>query len=485
MRKLARNKKFIVLKFLLLWMVTTALLFTNSEVRAQQKMPFTFEEYRRLVKSNHPYSKQAGFQKLRGESAVRRARGNFDPKLEASFNNKDFQNKDYYSLTSASIKIPTAAAVELKAGFDRNTGEYVNGESITPDDGLFVAGISLPVLQGLFIDERRTALAQAKAFNEFSIYEQEVLMNDLMLSAFNSYWEWWAAYEKELIAAELLSIATDRFRAVRDRAVAGQAPIIDTVEANIQVLMRSQNLQEAKGNEIKFRLALSSFVWDDKNEVLNPRIITESFAPTAFDGDNSPMQYVMNNYLTFLDSIEFFNPYLRQFDAKLTSVEAEERMKREKLKPKLNLNYNLLAEPTGSSREEPNFSTNNYKWGVDFGFPLLLRAERGDLQLTRIKLAETKLEQQQKTAEIKNKAGAVYQNIFLLRSQIEIAERNVSNYFALLEGERIKFFNGESSLFLVNQRELQYADSRTKLIDLKMKLSMTENELSFLLGVID
>lgn len=485
MRIISEINTSVLLKHSVAFVILVFFVISNSFGQTQQKTPFTFDEYRILVKTNHPYAKQAALQRLRGESAVRKARGNFDPKLEASFNNKQYARKDYYELTSASIKIPTAAAIELKAGFDLNTGEYVNGESATPDDGLFIAGFSLPVLQGLIIDERRTALAQAKAFNEYSLYEQELLMNDLMLKAFNSYWEWWAAYEKELVANELLNLASDRFNAVKERAVAGQAPIIDTVEANIQVLMRRQNLQEAKGNEIKSRLALSSFVWDEGNEVLSPRVIADNNSPIENNEENSPMLFVMNNYLTYLDSIEYFNPYLRQFESKLTTVEAEEKLKREKLKPKLNLNYNLLAEPTGSSREEPNFSTNNYKWGVDFGFPLLLRAERGDLQLTRIKLAETKLEQQQKTAELKNKAGFVYQNIFLLRSQIQIAEQNVENYFTLLDGERTKFFNGESSLFLVNQRELQYADSRIKLVDLKMKLSISENELSFLLGVID
>jgi len=452
---------------------------------AQVQPEFSFDEYRRLVKFNHPYSKQAALQRARGESAVRRARGNFDPKLEASFDNKEYKGKDYYELTSASIKIPTAAAIELKAGFDLNTGEYVNGETVTPDDGLFIAGVSLPVLQGLIIDERRTALAQAKAFNEFSIYEQEVLMNDLMLIAFNTYWEWWATYEKQRVAIELLTLASDRFKAVKDRAIAGQAPIIDTVEANIQVLMRRQNLQESRGNEIKARLALSSFVWDEGNEILIPRIIADGNTPVANNFDSATTLFMMNNYLIYLDSIEYLNPYLRQFEPQLNSIEAEEKLKREKLKPKLNLNYNLLAEPTGSSREEPNFSSNNYKWGVDFGFPLLLRTERGDLQLTRIRLAETKFDQQQKTIEIRNKAGYVYQNIFLLRSQIEITQQNVINYLTLLDGERIKFFNGESSLFLVNQRELQYADSRIKLIDLQLKQSMMENELAFLLGVID
>lgn len=471
------------LKWLVLLLMTMCM--CMSESLAQQETPFAFDEYRMLVKSNHPYIRISELQKSKGENTLRRARGNFDPKLEASFSNKEFQRKDYYRLTSATLKIPTAAAVELKAGFDLNTGEYVSGEILTPDDGLFIAGLSLPLVQGLMMDERRTALAQAKAFNLFSLYEQEVIRNDLLLKAFSLYYDWWAAHEKKKIAEDILRVAEERFDAVRDRALAGQAPFIDTVEANIQLLMRRQNVQDFRLNEIKSRMAVSTFVWDDRNEASSARVITEDFVPRLSAAENIFNSYVMQNFLALHDSIVVYNPYLAQFDPKLTAVEADERMKREKLKPKINLNYNMLAEGMGSTREDVNFSPNNYKWGIDFSFPLLLRTERGDLALTRIKLAETKLDQQLKVQEVKNKARYVYEGMFLLRSQIEIAENNIANYRQLLEGERTKFFNGESSLFLMNQRELQLVDAQNKLIDLRLKLFQTYTELSFLLGVID
>ncbi|MFN0033291.1 MAG: TolC family protein [Flavobacteriales bacterium] len=451
---------------------------------AQDSLVFSFDGYRSLVKSNHPYARQADLQTMRGESAVRRARGNFDPLISASFNNKEYQGNDYYALTNATIKIPTIAAVELKAGYDLNTGAYLNEADVTPDDGLFFTGLSLPLLQGLVVDERRTALRQAQAFQDFTTSEREILLNDLLLKAYNSYWEWWASYEKEKVAAQILSVSAQRFDAVKERALSGQAPIIDTVEAKIQVLLRQQFLQEAQANEIKARFMLSSFVWDATGEEVQPRIVNQKYFPSAWNMENAKPSWMMDNYLLLRDSLQWMNPYLKQYDAKLDNVEAEERMKREKLKPQLNLNYNLLAEPLGNNTDA-NFSSNNYKWGMELILPTLLRGERGDLQLTRIKMQELKWEQQQKTQEIKNRAQATYENIFLLQQQTTLADANVNNYLTLLDGERIKFFNGESSLFLVNQRELQYADAQNKLIELRLKLRMAENELAFLLGTIE
>lgn len=461
-----------------------ASLVCTQTLAAQNTLTFSFDEFSRLVKANHPMARQANLQKMRGESFLRKARGKFDPALIASVDNKDFSGDEYFSITNATLKIPTALAAELKAGYDLNNGTYLNPADATPDDGLLSAGVSLPLLQGLVIDERRAALQKAKAFVEFANYERDVMINDLLLNAYNSYWNWWAAYSKTSIATEILDVATERFSAVKARALAGQAPMIDTVEAHIQVLMRRQNLQEARTAELKTRFALSGFLWDEHEEELTPRILNQNVKPLGDTQNSAAMNFLMLNYLSIEDSIATANPYLKQFDAKLLSVEVDEKMKRERLKPKINLNYNLLTETVGAT-PEGTFSPNNYKWGVEFGFPILLRAERGDLQLTRIVLQETKLEQQQKTQEVRNKARATYESIFLLQSQIEMAENNLANYLLLLEGERTRFFNGESSLFLVNQRELQYADAQTKLVELKQKLKQTENELAFLTGTID
>ncbi len=198
---------------------------------------------------------------------------------------------------------------------------------------------------------------------------------------------------------------------------------------------------------------------------------------------SSSYEFVEVNFLAILDTISDSNPYLRQYDAKLDGLYADEKWKREKLKPRLNANYNLLSGSTGNV--EDGFGTTNYKWGFDFYFPVLLRESRGDLELTRIKIAETKLEFNYKKQEFKNKALAVYQNIPLLEDQLQIASDNRNNYERLLDAERIKFFNGESTLFLVNQREIQYADAQTKVIDLQLKLEQTKNELLFLVGLIE
>ncbi len=454
----------------------------SFEFYAQDTAIFSFDEFRLLVNGNHPVARMADLQLRKGESAVLRAKGNFDPKLSSNFDNKEFNGKDYYKLTQTSLTIPTPFAVEFKGGYEYNSGQFLNSEDQTPSSGLVSLGLALPIIQGLVVDERRTAIRQAKAFNEFSKYERLIIKNDLLLRAYYAYWDWWGAYSKQQIAGNILSVASSRFDAVKSRALVGQAPIIDTLEAAIQVLIRQQQLQEAFSEEIKFRYALSSFLWDGSNDEIEPRVLRNNFTPDQFTEITSNA-FNLSPFLMLIDSVEYNNPYLAQFDTKLDNISAEERLKREKLKPKLNVRYNFLAEPINSG-DDANYTINNYKWGAEFSLPLLFRSERGDLALTRIKIEETQYERQLKTQETINKANSVYQNIQLLKSQIIMGEANVKNYSVLLDGERTKFFNGESSLFLVNQRELQFVDVQSKLVDLKVKLLKSQIELAYLLGVI-
>lgn len=460
--------------------------FTSLFSQSGDTAVFSFDTFRSLLLNNHPIARQAALQPDKGESTVRRARGKFDPKLEASFNEKQYLGKEYYSLNNAELKIPTAAAIDLKGGFDLNSGVFLNPEDQTPDNGLLTAGISVPILQGLMMDERRAALRMAKAFNQYSQLERDVILNDLILRGSNAYWDWWASTEKLKVATDIQRIADERFLAVRTRALAGQAPIIDTVEAFIQVQLRRQNVQEARANEIKTRLTLSAFVWD-AGEVPVPRILSatnQPQLPLSFYGSSA---FVLGNFLQYLDSIGTSNPIVLQYDYKLQSLSAEERWKREKLKPKLNVNYNMLsfASDGVNTPENTAFSTNNYKVGIDFSFPLLLREGRGDLQLQRIKIKETQFDQMLKTQEVRNKARTAWENSLLLTTQLNIASTNVANYQVMLEGERTKFFNGESSLFLVNQRELQFVDARNKVIDLEVKVRALQYEALYWVGKIN
>ena len=58
-------------------------------------------------------------------------------------------------------------------------------------------------------------------------------------------------------------------------------------------------------------------------------------------------------------------------------------------------------------------------------------------------------------------------------------QRMVENYERLLEGERIKFNNGESSIFLINSRENKRILAEIKLIELQAEYGRALGQLKW------
>jgi outer membrane protein TolC len=168
-----------------------------------------------------------------------------------------------------------------------------------------------------------------------------------------------------------------------------------------------------------------------------------------------------------LQGLENNHPELQLYEYKLADLQIEQAWKREKIKPTVNLNYNFLNDARNPAVEGRFF--NDYKWGFEFSMPLLFRSEVGDLRLTQIKMKEAEFGRSQKSLEITNKVLAFYQQLLNLVDQETLYGENVVNYERLLDGERRKFDAGESSLFLINSREVSLIDAKIKQLDVKTK----------------
>src|SRR5690606_9404595 len=174
------------------------------------------------------------------------------------------------------------------------------------------------------------------------------------------------------------------------------------------------------------------------------------------------------NPIEFENSSIVNHPIILASINKLSHYEIEQRLKREKLKPKLKLNYNPLLA-TSANNIIPNYSINDHKFGFDFSMPLLLRSEKADILRGEIKIQEAELDIQDKTNELQNKIENSWQQQRLLQEQLTLLNLNVENYRRLLDGEQEKYNFGESSVFLLNRRQEKYIEGRLKLIEIHIK----------------
>lgn len=200
-------------KFCFVLMFIVLSINTYSQIDSNLKL--SFNNYLQIVKHNHPLVKQADIITKSAAANTLMSRGSFDPKLFYEFNNKFFENKNYYELQNAGLKIPTWYGIEIKTGFEQNMGMYLNPENTTPVQGLSYAQISVPLLQGLIIDERRSTLLQARIFEQQSNFDKILTVNEILYKAGKAYWEWQLAYSNLSIFENAVKLSQIRFDAIK------------------------------------------------------------------------------------------------------------------------------------------------------------------------------------------------------------------------------------------------------------------------------
>jgi outer membrane protein TolC len=164
------------------------------------------------------------------------------------------------------------------------------------------------------------------------------------------------------------------------------------------------------------------------------------------------------------------HPELQQYRFKLEALQVEKRLKFQSLLPSVYLKYNQLNKSHDLSK---SFNTpwleNNYRYGLSVSVPLRLSEGRGEYRKAKLKIEQTELQQLNKQVSLQTKLRQYYNEWKQLREQINLQQRAIQSYAALQRGEEIKFTNGESSLFLVNSRELKTLEAQQKLIELQSK----------------
>ena len=446
----------------------TLLVLLSSVGFAQQALTET--AFLSMVKQNHPLIKISDLQPKYGDAYLIKAKGGFDPKIAGTLNQKYFDGKQYYSVGDYGIKYPTWYGLTVKSGVESNRGTYLDPQAKTPSGGLFYGGIGANLGQGMLIDQRRADLWSAKINVQSSDEERRLQVNKLLYETGYAYWDWFLAFHAREILQDAYDVALERFIAVQQTAILGDRAFIDTVEAGLQVQQRLSLLRDAEANYKEKCNAQSTYLWSEKQE---PLVLSETTQPT------SQNDWIASAEIPFhADSLLNQHPYLKITSFKVDMLEIDRKLKADRLKPVVQLNYNILNEPVNYNPFS-DLDITDYKWGFSIEMPLFLRKERGELKLASLKIEETQLNLVQLKAQLNLKINNARIDLANSIAQLEIYQRSVTDSKALLDAERNMFENGESSLFLINMRELNYIQSQLKYLEWQAKNKQIGYSLGF------
>lgn len=440
-----------------------------SMAQEQDSLQLEFREYLAIVKKYHPLVKQADLIVDQGDFKLLKARGAFDPKIQGDLSEKNYKSTEYYNLFGAAFKIPTYYGLEFNAKYEQNTGKYLNPQNTVPEEGLYSAGVNLDITNGLFLSERMAALKQAKIYQDQSRVKRDLQAAEVLYNASTAYFEWYAAYQELILYQNLLGNADFRLQSVKTEFRAGDKPAVDTLEANINYDNRIIQLQQAQLDFLKSTLQLSNYLWAENNIPLE---LTSGVYPES-DLFVEVTELWLQNEMTALENYRN-NPKIQSLEYDVEMMQVDRRLKANKLLPDLEIGYNFL---TNQPEEWQQLNVDDYKLGVKLSMPLFLRKERGDLQLAKVELENSRYELVNANQEIQNKLRSLQQEIISYREQRYQMDTLVIDYSTLVAAEQRMFELGDSSLFLVNNRENSYISAKLKEINIITKYLKSQAEL--------
>lgn len=430
---------------------------------------FSFNEYLGYVKKFHPLVKNADLELSAAQANLMMARGGFDPKIEVDFDQKQFKGKEYYSVLNSSFKIPTWYGIEIKAGFDSNEGIFLNPENNVPTNGLALVGISVPLGQGLFINQRMSDLRKAKFQIQLSQAERKLEAINVLYDAAVAYFNWKRNYNEVKLYEQYNSNAQIRFKGIKELINQGDKPAIDSIEAGIIVKNRLLSLEDSQLKLNKAKLELSNFIWLE-NSI--PVELSDSLFPEE-KLDATIRETLKTNDLLSADFSIINHPKINALERKIDILTVEKQLKANMLLPKIDVAYSYLSEP--GYNQERNF--NDYKVGMNLNFPLFLRKERGSLKLAKFKIQETEFALSLEKVQLSNKISAQKIEIESLIKQRNLISGLVNDNNAMLSSEERLFTFGESSLFLINTRENNLVTAQLASILLENRFLISNSEL--------
>jgi len=444
-------------------------------LRADEEV-LTFTEFMGYVKEFHPIVGQADLRLEQGEARLLEARGGFDPKIDVDYNRKKFKGTEYYDELNATFKIPTWYGVEFKAAFEENSGAFLDPSLTVPDDGLYSAGVSVSLAEGLLTNKRMATLRKAKFFLRRTKAERQLIVNQILFDASIAYYDWLGAVNEREIYNNILDNSMERLLAVSRSVEAGNLARIDSVEARIAVQNRQLGYEQARLKSIKARLALSTYLWIDEVPVLLEDDVLPAVPTTVVLENSLRLEQIADS-----TSIMLNHPKLLSLQAKYEEINTERRLQLNNLLPRVDLSYDFIS-PYYDRID--TFSTADYKTGLTISTPLFLRKERGALRFAQTLMQDNRLEQQLTQVSILNKVEAGQQAIRSLEEQKDLADGIVDNYVSLLRAEERKLQLGSSSIFLINSRESSLINAQLKQNQILIKQLNSYSELFNTLGIV-
>lgn len=410
----------------------------------------------------------ANFPKLLSADAERRLSiakvleksGAFDPVL--THVSEYLRVQDIFTPGKPKDAIHNEARVDL---LSRSGMKVFAGARINPNDtktpfvptgnaGEYYGGISIPLLRGRVQNEKNISELQAKLSQPMAQQIYLAARMEVLIKAAGIYWEWLGAKSRLLVARNLVSLAEERVAQVRQRVQDGDAAMLEIAESEQEVERRRAGLVKAERDLQKASIQMSVYMW---RQDLTPEPVPGLDSIPPLSPQPQPVTAEMAENARKIAIAQ--RPELKRIGVERKIVLNELSLARNQLLPAVDV-YALQGADTGKNGIGPVV-----RGGVNMSIPLRQRTAKGQILAAETKLQKLNYdeaaERQRIVAEVDDVISAINTSV----DKFSALEREVAKAKAVENGEKQRFSAGDSTLFLVNQRERITAEAEQRLID--------------------
>lgn len=352
------------------------------------------------------------------------------------------------------IDLLTRSGMRVFAGMRLNPNDTKTPFVPTGNSGEYYGGVSVPLLRGRKVNEKTIAETQAKLSQPLAQQVYLAARMEVLLKAAGIYWEWVGAKAHLIVANNLLAIAEQRVSQIKERVQSGDAPTLEITEAEQEIERRKAGLVKAQRDLQRTSIHMSVYLW---RQDLTPDAVPQVNAmPDLYPlpAKVSDESWIASRKLAVLQ-----RPELKRIAAERKIAIAELQLAKNQLLPVMDA-YALQGADTGRNGIGPVVRA-----GVNLSVPLRQRTARGLIMAAETKLQKLNFdevaERQRISAEVDDVVSAIntsFEKFIALDAEVGKAK-------AVESGEKLRFAAGDSTLFLVNQRERSTAEAQLRLID--------------------
>lgn len=435
-----------------------------------QARPLSLDEVLQRVDRFYPQVRIARLEVTKAQGRHITAQGKFDPNLDASTRSQPFGGYvNNYGDTQ--LNLPTLYnGVKLFAGYRNGQGDWpiYYQNYLTNSGGEYRAGLSLPLLRDRLIDRERMDLVTTSQSILMKHQDAEATRITIYQETITAYWQWVEAGQQVKIFRELLTLAKIRQSALEKQANQGDVAQLAVTENLQQIMLREQLLNQGLMIFEQAGINLSLYYRDDRG---CPKVPAQENLPrAAFEQHES--------VLPIAPAIEIGeHPALKSLQTYLSIVKVQQEQARNELLPFLDATaYTFKQYGSGGY---PLLIPQAGMIGLTFKFPLLQREAKGKMVRLHGELQQTKVRSDFLHDQLNNEYTRL--RIALRRGfqQIGLLKKELRYAFAVQKGETEKFNAGDSSLFLVNQREQTTTQVKLNLVHAQVDLSKTKDRLRY------